>query len=77
MYNLFLIYYYLVFKENIHKLTAAASHIEDQEQNQNENKVKKKKLNNNPKQYFNDVTRTPTDFHFHETTNLGNLIYVF
>jgi len=65
-----------VFKENIHKLTAAASHIEDQEQTQNENKVKKTKLSNNPEHHL-DVIQTSTDLHFPKTTDLGNLIYVF
>lgn len=64
--------YYAVLKENIHKLTSA-SNID---QEQNEKKTKKIKLNNNPEQCLNDFTPT-SDFDFHETTNLGNLIKIF
>jgi len=64
-----------VLKENIHKLTTVANHIEDQEQKyQNVNKVKTINFINNSEQYFKRFTEISSDFDSDET-NLGTFIY--
>lgn len=67
--------FYIVFKENIHKLTTATD-IEDPDEKyiveqSTINEAKKIKVSND---LYKDIAHKASSFDFYETTNLGNFI---